>query len=133
MAKVSPMQQSFNAGELTPLLAGRPEITKYDAGLEVALNYIPLVQGPITRRPGTKHVVEVKDSSKEVGHDIDTIGDTVAGVKAQTDLLPVDPAGQAAVDAAIAASETAVRGADSDDLKTLSDQLDNVESPAMPG
>lgn len=37
------------------------------------------------------------------------------------------------MDAAIAAHETAVRGADSDTLKTLSDQIDSVSAPAMVG
>lgn len=87
------------------------------------------------------HVVK---SYVVVGHDIDSIGDEVALVKAQTDLIPSDPAEQSLVDSSIAAahvttdaviagSESDIRGADSDDLKTLSDQLDGVESPAMAG
>jgi hypothetical protein len=64
MAKVSPIQNNFNSGELTPLLYGRPELENYKAALAVCLNSIPLVQGPITRRSGTYFCDEVKDSSK---------------------------------------------------------------------
>src|SRR5690606_21260381 len=48
---------------LSPLLYGRPEIDKYSIGLKTCLNFVPMVQGPVNRRPGTGFVVEVKDSS----------------------------------------------------------------------
>ena len=64
MAKVSPIQTNFNGGEISPLLFGRPDLDKYRAGLQTCLNFIPLIQGPIERRPGTVHIVEVKTSSK---------------------------------------------------------------------
>lgn len=63
MPKASPIQNQFNAGELSPLLYGRTDIDKYVAGMKLSENGVPLIQGPWTRRPGTKFVAEVKDSS----------------------------------------------------------------------
>src|SRR5690348_957337 len=60
--KVSPIRNNFNAGELTPRLAGRTDFEKYKNGCHKVLNMIPLVQGPAERRPGTHFVGEVKDS-----------------------------------------------------------------------
>jgi hypothetical protein len=45
-------------------------------------------------------------------------------VDAKTTNLPVDPASQSSVETAISTSENNIRGSDSDDLKTLSDQID---------
>lgn len=64
MAKVSPIQNNFNTGELTPLLYGRADLDSYKSALATSLNGIPLVQGAWTRRPGTYFCDEVKDSSK---------------------------------------------------------------------
>ena len=50
----------------------------------------------------------------------DTFGEAVNN-------LPDDPADQSLIEAAITASEVAIRGTDSDDLKVLSDQLDAVQ------
>ncbi len=66
MPKASPIQQSFNSGELSPLLQGRTDIANYKYGLKTCSNYRPLIQGPLTRRCGTVFVAEVKDSSKAV-------------------------------------------------------------------
>lgn len=59
------IQSQFNAGELSPLLLGRTDIAKRVAGLYTCLNWIPLVQGGLTRRPGTTMLKEVKFSDKE--------------------------------------------------------------------
>ncbi len=63
MAKVSSIQNNFNGGEISPLLYGRPDVDRYKTGLQTCKNFIPLVQGPIERRPGTVHITEVKTSS----------------------------------------------------------------------
>lgn len=63
MGKVSPIQNNFNGGEISPLLYGRPDIDRYKSGLKTCLNFIPMVQGPAQRRPGTGHIVEVKTSA----------------------------------------------------------------------
>jgi len=64
MPKASPIQNSFNAGEFSPLLFGRIDLEKYRSALAECTNFIPLAQGPVTRRPGTHYVAEVKDSTK---------------------------------------------------------------------
>ena len=61
--KVSPGQTSFNAGELSPLLKGRPSLEKFKNGCETLENFIPQIQGPARKRPGTRFVAEVKDSA----------------------------------------------------------------------
>jgi hypothetical protein len=62
MPKASILQSSFNAGEVSPLLYGQAPLPKYKHGLETCLNYIPTLQGPLVRRPGTKYAAPVKDS-----------------------------------------------------------------------
>lgn len=64
MPKVSPIQASFNAGEISPLLYGRVDFQKYASALARCFNSIPMIQGGVTRRPGTYFAAEVKDSSK---------------------------------------------------------------------
>lgn len=64
MAKASPIQNSFNSGELSPEIDGRTDIGKYASGCSRMENFIPLVQGPARRRAGTRFVKEVKTSSK---------------------------------------------------------------------
>lgn len=63
MAKVSPIQDSFNAGEFSDLVAARVRFEKYPNALKVCENMIPLIQGGVTRRTGTMFVNEVKDSA----------------------------------------------------------------------
>lgn len=62
MPKASPIQSSYNVGEISPLVHGRVDQDWYGSALHTCLRYIPLVQGPITRCPGTHFVAEVKDS-----------------------------------------------------------------------
>jgi len=57
-------QTNLNAGELSPMLEGRVDIGKYGVGLKRCENFIPLVQGPVAGRSGTRHVAEIKDSAK---------------------------------------------------------------------
>lgn len=63
MSRASPMQTSFNGGELSPFLAGRPDVAKYASGCDTMQGWIPLVEGPAITRPGTRFVAEVKDSA----------------------------------------------------------------------
>ncbi len=62
MPKVSPIQSDFSGGEFSPLLEGKVESDRYKKSLKKCLNYIPTVQGPLTRRPGTKYVFNTKDN-----------------------------------------------------------------------
>ena len=63
MPKASPIRSTFNAGELSPLMDGRVDVAKYQNGCRVLENFIPSVQGPAVRRPGTRYVAEVKNSA----------------------------------------------------------------------
>lgn len=60
MPKASPIQTSFNAGELSPLLEGRVDINKYSNGCYEMQNMLATVQGPAFKRPGTKFIQSVK-------------------------------------------------------------------------
>jgi len=53
---------------------------------------------------------------------------TAQAIKSKTDNLPSDPSSQSQVETAITLSETNIRGADSDTLKTISDQLDAAQT-----
>ncbi len=60
---VAPAQSSFNAGELSPLWAGRVDMAKYGNGCFRLNNFLPLPQGPAMRRSGTRYVAETKNSA----------------------------------------------------------------------
>jgi ubiquitin-activating enzyme E1-like protein len=60
----APIKNNFNSGELSPLMLGRVDFERYASGLRVCKNHLPLLQGPVTRRPGTYVCDEVKDSTK---------------------------------------------------------------------
>lgn len=47
---------SFNSGILSPTLSGRIDFNKYTSGMQTCYNAIPLPQGGVTRRPGTKYL-----------------------------------------------------------------------------
>ncbi len=52
---------SLNAGKLTPLIDTRADTAKYSSGCRILDNMIPLIYGPVTRRPGTKYRAAVHD------------------------------------------------------------------------
>jgi len=54
---------SFNAGELSPLLEGRTDIAKYYSGCRTLENMFCFSYGGTTRRPGTKYITTAKNSS----------------------------------------------------------------------
>jgi hypothetical protein len=56
-------QHAFNAGEISPRMYGRFDHSKYNNALKTATNVLALPQGPIQRRTGTEHVLEVKSSA----------------------------------------------------------------------
>lgn len=62
--KVAAIQSAFNWGEFSPLMYGQVRFERYDNALALCENFVPLVQGGLTRRPGTYFVSEVKDSTK---------------------------------------------------------------------
>ena len=54
MPKASHIQTSFNAGELSPTLEGRVDMSKYTSGCAKLENFIPLIQGGAMKRSGTR-------------------------------------------------------------------------------
>jgi len=61
MPRATFYQTSFNAGEWSPLTYGRIDLPKRKAAMSSTLNYIPMLQGPQTRRPGTTFVAAAAD------------------------------------------------------------------------
>ena len=66
MPKVSKAFANFTAGEVTPKLYGRTDISKYDNGAETVENFLVQPHGGLLRRPGTRFVAEVKSSDDAV-------------------------------------------------------------------
>ena len=60
MAAASISQQSFNAGELSPLVFARADVAKYKNGMARSKNGYGLVQGGWTRRSGTHYAAPTK-------------------------------------------------------------------------
>jgi len=61
--KANPAITGFNAGLLSPLLGGRPDLEKWQSGLVRCDNLIPRVQGALQRAAGSVFVGAVKDSA----------------------------------------------------------------------
>ncbi|RMD00066.1 hypothetical protein EAY64_05570 [Aquitalea palustris] len=55
--------RSFAAGEITPEMYGRLDLTKEQTGLATCRNAIVLPHGPVANRPGTEFVSEIKSSA----------------------------------------------------------------------
>ena len=63
MARTSPTLTNFTAGEISPRTIGRVDIAKYYNAAALIENMIVLKAGGARRRPGSRFVREVKDSS----------------------------------------------------------------------
>lgn len=63
MAKASPAFTNFTAGELSPRLDGRTDLSKYFNGCKKLQNFVIHPHGGASRRPGTTFVREVKNSA----------------------------------------------------------------------
>ena len=63
MARQTVAFSNFTAGELSPRLDGRTDLSKYFNGVKTLENMVVHPHGGATRRPGTKFVHEVKTSS----------------------------------------------------------------------
>jgi len=66
MAFVTPSQQAFTAGLWGVSASGRADLQPYRQALSRCVNFIPRNVGSAQKRPGTKFVSEVKDSTKAV-------------------------------------------------------------------
>ena len=53
---------TFNAGEMSPLMNSRADFPKYRAGAKTLENMLVKSQGPVSRRPGTKYIASVKNA-----------------------------------------------------------------------
>lgn len=62
MARVTPIITNTNGGEWSPNLYGRVDIGKYANSFKTVQNFIPMVQGPSTRRPGFHFVNATKSN-----------------------------------------------------------------------
>lgn len=66
MSKQRTLARSFAGGEIAPELYGRLDLDKFQTGLALCRNFIPLPYGPVQNRPGFRYVNEVKGSTKRV-------------------------------------------------------------------
>jgi len=65
MPRSAPIFTNFTAGELSPRLDGRVDLTKYANGCKTLENMIVQKHGPASRRGGFYYAAEVKDSTKK--------------------------------------------------------------------
>lgn len=66
MARKNESQNNFTAGEFSPRLYGRSDISKYNNAVETLTNAYLYPHGPALKRNGFKYIAEVKDSTKNV-------------------------------------------------------------------
>lgn len=59
-----PVMFSFNAGELGPKMRYRVDQVKYYSGAQQLENMLPLPQGTVIRRPGTKFIATTKTNTR---------------------------------------------------------------------
>ena len=53
--RTSPIQTAYSSAELSPLLYGRIDYTRFQTGLRTCNGFLPLQQGAVTRGPGTTY------------------------------------------------------------------------------
>lgn len=64
MPKVSKLQEKFSGGEISRSAQGKVTEPHYDISMDGITNYIPIIQGPMIRRPGTKYVSYAKNHTQ---------------------------------------------------------------------
>src|SRR5262245_16930672 len=57
-------KNNFTAGEISPWLHNRTDNERYTNGVELLRNFVILTEGGITRRPGTRFVLPLKDETQ---------------------------------------------------------------------
>lgn len=62
MPRIDLLQTSFNSGEFSKRVVGRVNFERYPDAGEVVRNLIPLSQGGLTRRSGTRYVTSTKSN-----------------------------------------------------------------------
>jgi hypothetical protein len=63
MARFVDFTTNFSTGELDPLLRARVDLQQYGNALSKATNVLIQPQGGLRRRPGTKHILELPNTS----------------------------------------------------------------------
>lgn len=63
MPRFVEFQTNFSTGELDPLLRSRVDLQSYNNALAKATNVLIQPQGGLRRRPGTKHILELPNTS----------------------------------------------------------------------
>ncbi len=63
---VKPAKIQFNGGELSPWLEGRTDIAKYDKTAKLCRNFIPLTEGSMKRRGGSRFVAQTPEATAVV-------------------------------------------------------------------
>jgi len=63
--RIATLTRSFAAGEITPELFGRIDLTKYQTGLKTCRNFEVLPHGPVVNSPGFEYILETKNSAKQ--------------------------------------------------------------------
>ena len=51
---------NFSSGEISEELQARVDLAKYQNGCKTMLNWLPLIEGGMMRRPGTRFVAAAK-------------------------------------------------------------------------
>lgn len=65
MPRIHPLVTSFNTGEISPRLAARTDFVKYPSSFETMENLLPLAEGAMVRRAGSRYISEIVDSTKK--------------------------------------------------------------------
>ncbi len=64
--KSAPPQYTMSAGEISPLLHGRPDYQRVQTGLKTCRGFLPMRQGGVTRAPGTLWKGNTKSDSAAI-------------------------------------------------------------------
>lgn len=63
MTQTRTLTRSFAGGEITPELYGRMDLTKFQTGVALCQNMLVLPHGPLAKRPGFRHVIQLKSAN----------------------------------------------------------------------
>jgi hypothetical protein len=70
--KVTPPINSFNAGEVSPLLDARTDLNKYGSGCRTLENAFPMVEGGAKKMPGTYYITGTPGKARLVSFSFST-------------------------------------------------------------
>ena len=63
MASYTVIQNNFVSGELSPMMEGRIDSVKYQTGLDICENFIPIRLGSLVKRPGTRYIATLDSTT----------------------------------------------------------------------